>query len=101
MNAALHTELWTSWASLFRSYAAAHGLNSTHHAVVEVSADAITLRVNDHWLRFTPCDVRHNGQPPIAFRLNENGTVTLNHQPEQEMDIAAEQFAREILTSKN
>ena len=30
-----------------------------------------------------------------------NGTVTLNHQPEQEMDLAAEQFAREILTSKN
>jgi hypothetical protein len=101
VNKALHTELWTSWASLLRSYAAAHGLNSTHHAVVEVSADEITLRVNDHWLRFTPCDVRHNGQPPIAFNLNENGTVTLNHQPEQEMDLAAEQFAREILTSKN
>ena len=101
VNDRLHTELWTSWASLLRSYAAAHGLNSTHHAIVEVSAGEITLRVNDHWLRFTPCDVRHNGQPPIAFRLNENGTVTLNHQPEQEMDIAAEQFAREILTSKN
>ncbi len=94
----LHTELWTSWASLLRSYAAAHGLNSTHHAIVEVSANEITLRVNDRWLRFTPSDHQHSGQPPQPFTLNENGTVTLNHEPEQEMDIAAEQFAREILT---
>jgi len=99
MQANLHTELWTSWASLLRSYAAAHGLNSTHHAVVEVSANEITLRVNDRWLRFTPSDLQHSGQPPQPFTLNENGTVTLNHQPEQEMDVAAEQFAREILTT--
>jgi len=88
---------------MLRSYAAAHGLNSTHHAVVEVSANEITLRVNDRWLRFTPnamltSDLQHSGQPPQPFTLNENGTVTLNHQPEQEMDIAAEQFARDILT---
>ena len=94
----LQTELWTSWASLLRSYAAAHGLNSTHHAVVEVSANEITLRVNDRWLRFTPSDLQHSGQPPQPFTLNENGTVTLNQEPEQEMDFAAEHFAREILT---
>ena len=46
----LRTELWTSWASLLRSYAAAHGLNSRHHAVVEVGADEITLRVASRWL---------------------------------------------------
>jgi hypothetical protein len=98
MNDRLHTELWTSWASLLRSYAAAHGLNSTHHAVVEVSANEITLRVNDRWLRFTPTEVQQSNAAPTSFKLNENGTVTLNHQPEQEMDIAAEQFAREMLT---
>ena len=98
VDAKLHTELWTSWASLLRSYAAAHGLNSTHHAVVEVSANEITLRVNDRWLRFTPSDLQHSGEAPTPFTLNENGTVTINHQPEQEMDIAAEHFAREILT---
>jgi hypothetical protein len=32
MTSQLHTELWTSWASLLRSYAAAHGLNSTHRS---------------------------------------------------------------------
>ncbi len=42
-------ELWTSFASLLRSYAAAHGLNSRHQAVVEVSADSIMIRVAHHW----------------------------------------------------
>ncbi len=101
INERLHTELWTSWASLLRSYAAAHGLNSAHHAVVEVSADEITLRVNGRWLRFTPSDLQHSGEAPTPFTLNENGTVTIDHQLEQEMDIAAEQFARDILTTKN
>ena len=98
MNHKLHTELWTSWASLLRSYAAAHGLNSTRHAVVEVSANEIILRVNDRWLRFTGTEVQQSNAASTSFSLNENGTVTINHQPEQEMDIAAEQFAREILT---
>ena len=94
----LHTELWTSWASLLRSYAAAHGLNATQHAVVEVSATEITLRVASLWLRFTPTQMQQSDTTPTPFHLNENGTVTLNHGPEQEMDIAAEQFAREILS---
>jgi hypothetical protein len=94
---ALHTELWTSWASLLRSYAAAHGLNSTHHAVVEVSANEITLRVGSRWLRFTPTEMQHSGKSSVPFTLNEDGTVTINDQPEQEMDIAAEHLAREIL----
>ncbi|MBW4040307.1 MAG: transcriptional regulator [Acidobacteria bacterium] len=101
MTPALQTELWTSWASLLRSYAAAHGLNSTHHAVVEVSATEITLRVNDRWLRFTPTEMQQSNAASVSFTLNENGTVTIDHQPEQEMDIAAEQFAREILTTEN
>ena len=98
MNDRLHTELWTSWASLLRSYAAAHGLNSTHHAVVEVSANDITLRVNDRWLRFTPTEMQRNDQSPIPFALQENGTVSIDHQPGQEMDMAAESMTREILT---
>jgi hypothetical protein len=98
VNAALHTELWTSWASLLRSYAAAHGLNAPQHAVVEVSADAIILRVGPRWLRFTPSTVEGSQQPPRPFQLNEDGTVTFAGDPEEEMDIAAERFAREILS---
>ena len=97
MEPQLHTELWTSWASLLRSYAAAHGLNSTQHAVVEVSASEITLRVGSRWIRFTPNEVTASDHPPLAFHLNEDGTATVGSQPQQEMDIAAEQFARELL----
>ena len=96
ISSSLHAELWTSWASLLRSYAAAHGLNATQHAVVEVSADEITLRVGSRWLRFTPNEVTASDHPPLAFHLNEDGTATVGTN-QREMDLAAEQFAREIL----
>jgi hypothetical protein len=106
LNTNLHTELWTSWASLLRSYAAAHGLNSTQHAVVEVSATEITLRVGSRWLRFTPNEVTASHQPPLPFHLNENGTATIGNADKETaepreiaMDLAAEHFAREIMES--
>jgi hypothetical protein len=97
MTPQLHTELWTSWASLLRSYAAAHGLNSPQHAVVEVSADEITLRVGSRWLRFTPTHMQHSGEPPQPFALTENGNVLLDHAPPEEMDFAAEHLARSMM----
>ena len=98
VSSALKTELWTSWASVLRSYAAAHGLNAPQHAVVEVSHDSITLRVGGRWLHFTPSLVEGNGHAPQPFDLNEDGTVTLGDAPPEEMDIAAERFARQLLT---
>jgi len=102
VNANLHTELWTSWASLLRSYAAAHGLSATQHAVVEVSANEITFRVGSRWLRFTEDAMQYGstqdiGEVPEPFALNENGTVTINGAAEEEMDLAAERLAREML----
>ena len=102
MNANLHTELWTSWASLLRSYAAAHGLSASQHAVVEVSANEITFRVGSRWLRFTEDAMQYGstqdiGEVPEPFALNENGTVTINGAAEEEMDLAAERLAREML----
>jgi hypothetical protein len=97
MTSQLHTELWTSWASLLRSYAAAHGLNAKEHAVVEVSADAIILRVGTRWLQFTHSEVISSDGSPLAFALNEDGSVTLAGAPAEEMDMAAERFAREML----
>lgn len=94
----LHTELWTSWASLLRSYAAAHGLSAPQHAVVEVSAAEITLRVGPRWLRFTPTTAEHSHEPAQSFHLNENGTVIFADQAEEEMDLAAERFAREMMS---
>jgi hypothetical protein len=97
--AALHTELWTSWASQLRSYAAAHGLNSTHHAVVEVGADLITLRVNTLWLRFTPTEMTTDSGRREPFALHEDGTITIGRTTD-EMDMTAERLTREIMHNK-
>ena len=99
MDPRLRTELWTSWASLLRSYAAAHGLNSRHHAVVEVGADKITLRVASRWLRFTHETIQDSENNQTDFRLQEDGTVKLNGIAE-EMDLAAERLAREMMHSE-
>jgi len=95
----LRAELWTSWASLLRSYAAAHGLNSRHHAVVEVGADEITLRVASRWLRFTHEALQDSEGNQTGFSLEEDGTVKLNGIAE-EMDLAAERLAREMMHSE-
>jgi hypothetical protein len=99
MDHRLRTELWTSWASLLRSYAAAHGLNSRHHAVVEVGADEITLRVASRWLRFTQETLQDSEGHSSTFNLEEDGTVKLNGIAE-EMDLAAERLAREMMQSE-
>lgn len=96
--AAIQTELWTSWASLLRSYAAAHGLNAAQHAVVEVSHDTITLRVGPRWLVFTRTGVESSSAPEQPFRLHEEGTVSVGNDAPEEMDMAAERFARELLS---
>jgi len=93
----LHRELWTSWASLLRSYAAAHGLNSRHHAVVEVGADEIILRVADRWLRFTHDAVEDSNGNRSSFSFEEDGTVKIDGTA-QEMDLAAERLAREMMS---
>jgi hypothetical protein len=90
-------ELWTSFASLIRSYGAAHGLNSRHHAIVEVGSDLILLRVGTRWLRFTPGEMTADNNRPVPFRLNQDGTVTIGDVTE-EMDLAAERLAREMMS---
>jgi hypothetical protein len=97
MTPQLHTELWTSWASLLRSYAAAHGLNSPQHAVVEVSAEEIMLRVGGRWMRFTATSVESSDAGTQSFALLEDGTVSVGDGAAEEMDIPAERFAREML----
>ena len=99
LDARLRAELWTSWASLLRSYAAAHGLNSKHHAVVEVGADEITLRVASRWLRFTHEMMELSDGGRSTFEMQEDGTVKLNGIAE-EMDLAAERLAREMMQSE-
>lgn len=99
-SAAVHAELWTSWASLLRSYAAAHGLNAPQHAVVEVSRDTITLRVGARWLRFDHSSVLGSELAESTFALREDGTVVFGEDSPEEMDMAAERFARELLSPR-
>ena len=98
MSMALHRELWTSWASLLRSYAGAHGLGAAQGAVVEVGPDEIILRVGSRTLRFTHTEAQRFDADPLPFSLNEDGTATLDKDTE-EMDLLAERLAREMMRS--
>jgi hypothetical protein len=90
------TELWTSFASLIRSYGAAHGLNSRHQAIVEVGSTEIMLRVDTRWLLFTPSEMSEDTNRTVPFHLNQDGTATLNGITE-EMDLVAERVTRELM----
>ena len=92
----LHTELWTSWASLLRSYAGAHGLNTRHQCVVEVGTEEILLRVDNRWTRFTQNAMTTSEDGVFRFALAEDGSVELDGRIE-EMDFAAERIAREMM----
>ena len=92
----LHTELWTSFASMIRSYGAAQGLNSRHQAIVEVGSDQILLRVGTRWLRITPAEMTEDNNRSQPFQLNEDGTVTIGAVTE-DMDFTAERLTRELM----
>jgi hypothetical protein len=96
VNTQLHTELWTSFASQIRAYGAAHGLNSEHQAIVEVSSDLILLRVGTRWLRFIADAMTDENDNAVPFHLNEDGTVTVGAVTE-DMDFTAERLTRELM----
>jgi hypothetical protein len=95
-------ELWVSLASLLRSYTAAHGLNKNHQATVELGEERIMVRHGDAWLdlerngaliRWT----RENGSGGM-LELTESGLLrTSDGGREEEMDMVAEKWARELM----
>ena len=99
-TAQLYTELWVSLASLLRSYTAAHGLNGDRQATVELGEERITVRHGNAWL-----DLRRNGAQFIWERDNgRSGMLELTEAGrlrgtagEDEMDMAAEAWARELM----
>lgn len=95
-NAALHHELWISWASLLRSYAAAHGLNSNQFAVIEFGEEEIVVRAGARWVRFSHSGMEASDGSKTRFALNEDGTVMLDSKMD-EMDFAAERITRELM----
>jgi hypothetical protein len=96
----LLAELWISLASLLRSYTAAHGLHANREAVVDLTEETITVRHNEKWLRLdrsnsTVTWTRENGNMG-SLQLTESGTLR-NADNEEAMDLAAEQWARELM----
>jgi len=96
----LYNELWTSFASLLRSYCAAHGLNSQHQAILEVSSNQITVRVDTKSLIISQIDgegtITNSNGLQTSLQLLEDGRIKIGTTTE-DMDMAAEQLAREIL----
>jgi hypothetical protein len=107
-------ELWVSLASLLRSYTAAHGLNGNRQATVELGEERITVRHGDAWLELNRRGAeitwrREDGRSGVlelteAGRLrdprSENpdlGHPDGGHPIEEEMDMAAEAWARELM----
>ena len=81
---------------MLRVYAAAHGLTNERHAVVEVGADEIVLRVDTHWARFTHNAMTTSEGGSVPFSMVEDGSVLLDGRMD-EMDMAAERVARELM----
>ena len=96
----LFVELWVSLASLLRSYTAAHGLNGNRQATVELGEERITVRHGDRWLDLQRSESRvrwtsEDGKSGV-LELTEAGTLR-SETGEQEMDMAAEAWARELM----
>lgn len=66
---------------------------------MEVGADEITLRVASRWIRFTLEQMEDNDGNRYVFSLEEDGTIKLNGVAD-EMDLAAERLAREMMQSE-
>ena len=96
----LFVELWVSLASLLRSYTAAHGLNGNRQATVELGEERITVRHGDGWLNLqrrgsTVSWQREDGRTGM-LELTETGRLRSGDR-EEEMDMAAEAWARELM----
>ena len=105
----LYIELWVSLASLLRSYTAAHGLNGDRQATVELGEEKITVRHGNAWLELNRQGAMVTWRREDArigmLELTEAGRLRvpgsqnrdLVHPVEEEMDFAAEAWARELM----
>ena len=97
----LWAELWVSLASMLRSYTAAHGLNGKQQATVELGEEHIMVRSGERWMRLD----RHEAQVDWArengsrgrMKLTMHGTLKNEAGGEEELDMQAEAWARELM----
>ncbi len=96
----LWAELWGSLASLLRSYTALHGLSGNRQAKIEQDEERIVARHGDRRLTLERKGdrvswMREDGSCG-ELELTEAGRLK-NGQGEEEMDLAAEAWARELM----
>jgi hypothetical protein len=93
-------ELWVSLSSLLRSYTAVHGLHRNSHATVELDEDRILVCNGNRCLELerTGADVnwkREDGSRGV-LQFTPAGRLS-GPAGEEEMDMAAETWARELM----
>ncbi len=96
----LWEQLWVSMASVLRSYTALHGLSGNRQDDVEHDGERIVARHGDKCLTLerkgsTVSWTREDGSCG-ELQLTEAGRFK-NGQGEEEMDLAAEAWARELM----
>lgn len=102
----LYVELWTSLASVLRSYTALHGLVGKKQANVEQDQHRILVSCGTDWLKLERDGAsiqwqRADGRDG-TLEFTENGRLRSvlkfdEEQNEEEMDMAAEAWARELM----
>ncbi len=97
----LWREFWVSLASLLRSYTAVHGLNRKQQATVELGEDHIIVRAGERWLRLdrTEANVAWAREDASEgwMQLTVDGRLKSEAGAEEEMDMQAEAWARELM----
>jgi hypothetical protein len=96
----VYSELWVSLASLLRSYTAAHGLNGNRQATVELGEERIIVRHGNAWLELDRhgaiINLRSSDGQSRELELTEAGRLRAGER-EEEMDMTAEAWARELM----
>jgi hypothetical protein len=102
-DAHLYAELWVSLASLLRSYTAVHGLNGNRQSTVELGEERIVVRHAEKWLTLARNGAqvawtRENGSGGI-LEFTQEGRLRIADAAsrEEELDMAAEGWARELM----
>jgi len=96
----LFPELWISLASLLRSYTALHGLSGNRQAAVVATEDRIVASHGERWLRLTRTGATILWEQSNGVRgemeLTPAGRLR-GPEVEEEMDMVAESWARELM----
>lgn len=100
----VYTELWISLASLLRSYTAVHGLSGNRLAAIESDESLIRAHHGKKWLELRRIGtavtwMRENGNSGL-LEITDAGrlrSATITGVNEEEMDMAAEAWARELM----